>query len=46
MDTGRPNPRAVDILEHIARAPPPSLNPMMFQFCKSQDHEEEGSGGG
>lgn len=45
MGIGRPNPRSVDILEHIARALPPSLNPVMFQFCKSQDPEEEGSSG-
>lgn len=44
MDIGMPNPRVVDILQHIARALPPSLNPVIFQFYKSQDHEEEGSG--
>lgn len=42
---GRPNPRSVDILEHIARALPPSLNPVKFQFCKSQILEEEDSSG-
>lgn len=46
MGIGRPNPRSVDILEHVARTLPLSLNPVMLQFFKSQDLEEEGSGGG
>lgn len=41
MGTGRPNPRSVDILEHIARALLPSLNPVMLQFFKSQDPENK-----
>lgn len=45
IDIGRPNSWAVDILEHIARVLPLFLNPVIFQFCKSQNHEEEGSGG-
>lgn len=46
MGIGRPNPGSVDILEHATRTLPPSLNSVMLQFFKSQDPEEEGSGGG
>lgn len=45
MDIGRSNPRSVDILEDISRVLPPSVNPVMLQFCKSQDPEKERSCG-
>jgi hypothetical protein len=44
MGIGRPNPRSGDILEQIARALPPYLNPVILQSFKSQDLKEEGCG--